>query len=209
MSPLITPFKIGLTGGIGSGKSTVATLFEAHGIKVIDSDAISHQLTQPGGGAIEAIRAEFGDSYLSANGSLNRDRMRQLVFSDTTAKQRLEAILHPLIRLQMLAEGKASAELSPYLLLAIPLLFETENYLTLVQRTLVVDCPEVIQIDRTIQRSGLTEQQVRAIMSRQIDRSERLRLADDVIQNNTDREALRLQVAHFHRLYIELSARSG
>ena len=135
--------------------------------------------------------------------------MRQLVFSDTTAKQRLEAILHPLIRLQMLAQEKASAELSPYLLLAIPLLFETANYLTLVQRTLVVDCAETIQIERTIQRSCLTEQQVRAIMARQIARSERLRLADDVIQNHTDREALRLQVAHFHRLYIELSTRSG
>ena len=209
MSLLITPFKIGLTGGIGSGKSTVATLFEEYGIKVIDSDAISHQLTQPGGNAIEAIRAEFGETYLSTNGALNRDRMRQLVFSDTSAKQRLEAILHPLIRLQMLAQEKASAELSPYLLLAIPLLFETANYLALVQRTLVVDCPETIQIERTIQRSGLTERQVRAIMARQIARSERLRLADDVIQNHTDREALRLQVAHFHRLYIDLSTRSG
>jgi len=209
MSLLITPFKIGLTGGIGSGKSTVATLFEEYGIKVIDSDAISHQLTQPGGNAIEAIRAEFGETYLSTNGALNRDRMRQLVFSDTTAKQRLESILHPLIRSQMLAQEKASAELSPYLLLAIPLLFETANYLSLVQRTLVVDCTETIQIERTIQRSGLTEPQVRAIMARQIKRSERLRLADDVIQNNTDREALRLQVAHFHRLYIDLSTRSG
>jgi dephospho-CoA kinase len=209
MSHLITPFKVGLTGGIGSGKSTVATLFEEYGIKVIDSDAISHQLTQPGGDATEVIRAEFGESYLATNGALNRERMRQLVFSDTAAKQRLEAILHPLIRLQMLVQEKAYAELSPYLLLAIPLLFETANYLALVQRTLVVDCAETIQIERTIQRSGLTEHQVRAIMARQIARSERLRLADDVIQNNTDREALRLQVAHFHRLYIDLSTRSG
>ena len=209
MSSLIKPFKVGLTGGIGSGKSTVAAMFEEYGIAVIDSDEISHQLTQPGGDAIEAIRAEFGDSYLSKNGALDRGRMRQLVFADTTAKQRLEAILHPLIRLQMLAKEKASAELSPYLLLAIPLLFESVNYLPLVQRTLVVDCAEATQINRTIQRSGLTEQQVRAIMDAQISRTERLRLADDVIQNNADREALRLQVARFHRLYIDLSARSG
>ena len=209
MSSLIKPFKVGLTGGIGSGKSTVATMFGEYGITVIDSDEISHQLTQPGGDAIEAIRAEFGDSYLATSGALDRGRMRQLVFADSMAKQRLEAILHPLIRLQMLAREAASSELSPYLLLAIPLLFESVNYLPLVQRTLVVDCAETIQIDRTIQRSGLTEQQVRAIMTAQISRAERLRWADDVIRNNADREALRLQVAHFHRLYIDLSARSG
>ena len=199
--------QVGLTGGIGSGKSTVAGLFEEYGVTVIDSDAISHQLTQQGGGAMEAIRSAFGDRYLLANGALDRGRMRQLVFADVTAKQRLEAILHPLIRVQMLDEAK-SAKNSPYLLLAIPLLFETSNYLPLVQRTLAVDCQETTQITRTMQRSKLTEVEVRAIMSKQISRSERLRVADDIIQNDDGLDALRQQVAKLHLRYINLSARS-
>ena len=132
---------------------------------------------------------------------------RQLVFSDISAKQRLEAILHPLIRLQMLAQAE-SVKNSPYLLLAIPLLFETSNYLPLVQRTLIVDCAETTQIVRAMQRSGLTELEVRAIMAKQISRSERLRAADDVIQNDAGLDALRLQVANLHQRYIALSAGS-
>lgn len=199
---------VGLTGGIGSGKTTVAAMFAEYGITVIDSDAIAHRLTQSGGDAIEAMRSAFGDSYLSANGALDRARMRQLVFSDISAKQRLEAILHPLIRVQMLAQAEASAAISPYLLLAIPLLFETSNYLPLVQRTLAVDCAEDTQIARAMQRSGLTEQEVRAIMAQQISRSERLRVADDIIQNDAGLDALRQQVAGLHQRYIALSAGS-
>jgi dephospho-CoA kinase len=201
-------YRIGLTGGIGSGKSTVAAMFAEYGVTVIDSDAIAHSLTQPGGDAIEAIRSTFGAGYLSANGALDRARMRQLVFSDISAKQRLEAILHPLIHMQMLARAEASAEISPYLLLAIPLLFETLNYLPLVQRTLAVDCAEDTQIARAMQRSGLTEQEVRAIMAQQISRSERLRVADDIIQNDAGLDALRQQVVDLHRRYIALSAGS-
>ncbi len=201
-------YRVGLTGGIGSGKSTVAALFAECGVAIIDSDAISHGLTQPGGGAIEAIRTAFGDSYLSASGALDRARMRQLVFSDIAAKQRLEAILHPLIRAQMLAQAEATTEIAPYLLLVIPLLFETANYRELVQRTLVVDCTEPTQIARAMQRSGLTEHEVRAIMAQQISRVERLRRADDIIQNDAELDVLRLQVAQLHQRYIDHSAGS-
>jgi dephospho-CoA kinase len=201
-------YRIGLTGGIGSGKSTVATLFAECGVRVIDSDAISHSLTQAGGGAIEAIRTAFGDSYIDSSGALDRARMRQLIFSDVATKQHLEAILHPLIRAQMLAQAEAAAKIAPYLLLVIPLLFETANYRELVQRTLVVDCAEAAQIARAMRRSGLTEQEVRAIMAQQISRAERLRRADDTIQNDAELDTLRLQVAHLHQRYIALSAGS-
>ena len=198
--------RIGLTGGIGCGKSTVASLFAEHGVTVIDSDVISHRLTGTGGAAIEAIRAAFGDSYIDAGGALDRPRMRQLIFSDFDAKQRLQAILHPLIRAQML--GEVSENASPYLLLVIPLLFETGNYLEQLQRVLVVDCAESLQISRAMQRSGLTEQEVRAIMGQQIPRGERLRRADDILTNEAGMDALRSQVAQFHRRYIDFSAGS-
>ncbi len=199
-------YSIGLTGGIGSGKSTVAALFKECGATVIDSDAISHQLTQPAGAAIAPLRAAFGDDCLDASGALDRPRMRQRVFSDPAAKQRLENILHPLIRAQMqaLAEGTAAA---PYLLLVVPLLFET-GYHKLVQRTLVVDCAETIQVLRTMRRNGLDEQEVRAIMAQQITRAERLQRADDIIQNDADLDALRSIVTQLHRRYLAISAGS-
>lgn len=199
---------IGLTGGIGSGKSTVATLLAECGAAIIDSDAISHHLTQPGAAAMGAIRSEFGDSYIDARGALDRARMRQLVFSDPDAKQRLEAILHPLIYAQILEQAKTAANTFPYLVLVIPLLFETKNYLQLVHRTLAVDCAEATQIARAMQRSGLTENEVRAIMNQQISRSERLQRADDIIQNDTGLDELRLQVMSLHQRYIALSAGS-
>ena len=200
-------YGIGLTGGIGSGKSTVATLFKECGVTVIDSDEISHQLTQPSGAAIAAIRAAFGDSCVDASGALDRPRMRQLVFSDPAAKQRLEGILHPLIRARMLAQAKASAA-SPCLLLVVPLLFETQNYRELVRRTLVVDCAEATQVARAMRRSGLSEHEVRAIMAQQISRAERLRRADDTIQNDGDLQSLRHQVEQLHWRYLALSAGS-
>ena len=199
---------VGLTGGIGSGKSTVATLFKECGVTVIDSDVISHQLTQPGGGAIAVIRAAFGDSYIDASGALDRQKMRQLVFSDHAAKQRLEGILHPLIHARMLAQAETSAAATPYLLLVIPLLFETGNYLKLLQRTLVVDCAEATQVVRAMRRSGLSEHEVHSIMAQQISRAERLRRADDIIQNDGDIESLRQQVEQSHQRYLALSAGS-
>ncbi|MDR0480415.1 MAG: dephospho-CoA kinase [Gallionellaceae bacterium] len=190
--------RIGLTGGIGSGKSTVAALFSELGVPVVDSDEISRQLTASGGAAMARIRAEFGDAYVDAAGALNRVRMRREIFSDAVAKQRLEAILHPLIRAQMQAQADAAGD-APYVLLVVPLLFENPDYRALVTRALVVDCTEQQQIDRAMARSGLSEQEVRAIMRQQISRAERLRLADDIIENRAEPEALRGQVAALHR----------
>lgn len=198
---------VGLTGGIGSGKSTVAELFQESGAAVIDSDLLSHQLAQAGGEAIPEIRAAFGPEFLDANGALDRAKMRQLVFSNPDAKRRLESILHPMIRSHMLAQALAT-ETAPYVLLVVPLLFETPNYHELVQRTLVVDCPEATQIARTMQRSSLSEAEVRAIMAQQLARPERLRRADDVIHNDGTMDQLRQQVAELHILYTRLSSGS-
>jgi len=198
-------YRIGLTGGIGSGKSTVAELFQELGITVIDSDAISHQLTQTGGAAIALIRATFGTEYLNADNALNRSKMRQRIFSDPAAKRQLESILHPLIRAQMQAQAQ-TATTSPYLLLVVPLLFETPNYRELVQHTLVVDCEEATQIARAMQRSSLNEPEVHAIMAQQMSRAERLRLADDVVSNDGSINELRQQVAQLHRHYLHRSS---
>lgn len=206
-------YRVGLTGGIGSGKSTVASLFKECGVLVIDSDVISHQITQSGGIAITAIRTTFGDDYIDASGALNRVLMRQLIFSDHAAKLKLEAILHPLIRAQILAQvadaNINSTLASSYLLLVIPLLFETPNYRELVQRTLVVDCGETTQVARTMQRSGVDEQTVRTVMASQITRAERLRLADEIIQNDGDLDTLRQQIAKLHQHYLAISSGIG
>jgi dephospho-CoA kinase len=196
---------IGLTGGIGCGKSTVAALLQKLGACIIDSDAISHQLTQAGGAAIEPIRNAFGADYIDASGALDRVRMRHLIFSDNAAKKRLEDILHPLIRTQMLAQIQATTSNAPYFLLVIPLLFETASYQKLIQRSLVVDCTEATQIARTMQRSGMNEQEVRAIMAQQIARTERLRLANDIISNDKNLDALLQQAEALHQSYMALS----
>ena len=197
-------YRVGLSGGIGSGKSTVAALFHELGIEVVDSDAISHRLTQAGGGAIQLIEKEFGKGCINGDGAMDRARMRRLVFADDAAKQRLEAILHPMIRSEMLAQADAAR--SPYVLLVVPLLFEAPGYRELVRRALVVDCSETTQIERTKQRNGLTEEEVRAIMARQIARPERLKLADDIIRNDGSLADLREQVAHWHRIYLDRSS---
>ncbi len=194
---------VGLTGGIGSGKSTVAALFAEHGAGIVDTDAISHLLTQPGGGAIAAIRAGFGNDYLTDDGALDRVRMRGLVFSDAAAKQRLEQILHPLI-LEQAKTQLRQLQAKPYILVVVPLLPESPAYRQLVQRVLVVDCEENTQIARVIGRSRMKEGEVRAIIALQTLRADRLRLADDVIRNDTTLENLAGQVAVLHERYTKM-----
>lgn len=191
---------VGLTGGIGSGKSTVAALFAEHGAGIVDTDAIAHELTQTGGEAIAAIRDAFGDGYLADNGALNRAKMRGLIFSDAAAKQRLEQILHPLIREHARAQLRRLQD-RPYIILVVPLLPESPAFRQLVQRVLVVDCDEDTQVARVSGRSGLTEAQARAIVASQTARAARLQLADDVICNDTDLDSLDAQVAALHERY--------
>ena len=197
-------FAVGLTGGIGSGKTTVADMFAAHGASVIDTDYIAHQLTVTGGAAIASIRAQFGDRFLTSNGAMDRARMRDCVFADMAAKTRLEAILHPLIRVE--TERAAAQARGPYLLFVVPLLVESGNWKQRVSRVLVVDCPEQLQIDRVMQRSGLSDAQVRAIMATQASRTARLTAADDVLLNDGEPAALTPQVNRLHALYTELAA---
>ncbi len=204
-----TRFTVGLTGGIGSGKTTAANLFAAHGAAIIDTDVIAHQLTAPDGKAIAAIRDTFGNDFIAANGAMNRVKMREHVFSDHSAKLRLEAILHPLIR----SETALAAEqaVGAYLILVVPLLVESGNWQQRASRILVVDCDETTQIQRVLHRdtqkdahSTLNEAQVRAIMATQASRQQRLAIADDVITNNVDTASLEQQVTQLHAFYLSL-----
>ena len=197
------PFCVGLTGGIASGKSSAATLFEELGAAVVDTDAIAHELTRPRTVAMAGIRDAFGPTYVAADGSLERAKMRQLVFSDPAAKAKLEAILHPLIREQ--ARARIGATQQPYVIVVVPLLIETGAYRDLIQRVLVVDCSEELQVARAMQRSHLKESEVRAILAAQLPRAERLRGADDVIDNNGGIEALRQQIQQLHAKYLALA----
>lgn len=194
---------VGLTGGIGSGKTSVSHLFAELGAGVVDTDEISHRLTAPNGAAMAAIRRAFGDEFVTANGALDRAAMRALIFTDSTARTRLEAILHPMIRaLALKAVAQSDA---PYVILVVPLLLETGSYRKVVQRVLVVDCDERLQIARTMQRAALTEEQVRAIMTSQLSRTERLAAADDIIDNNDGLDDLRQQVKALHQAYLALA----
>ncbi|MBZ0142940.1 MAG: dephospho-CoA kinase [Rhodocyclaceae bacterium] len=197
-------FIVGLTGGIGSGKSAAATLFEQLGATVVDTDAIAHALTAPGGAAIVPIRAAFGDEVIDARGALDRAAMRRKVFADASAKARLEGILHPMIRAE--ADRRSAAARSAYVVLVVPLLVESGGYRSRVQRVAVVDCPEEMQVARVMARSGLSAEEARAIMAAQVDRQARLAVADDVIDNGGELAALRPQVEALHRRYIEMAA---
>ncbi|MDT3737709.1 MAG: dephospho-CoA kinase [Denitratisoma sp.] len=197
-------FLVGLTGGIGSGKSAAASLFEALGAAVVDTDVIAHELTAPGGAAIESIRCAFGDKVIDARGALDRAVMRLKVFADASAKARLEAILHPLIRAE--ADRRSAAARAPYVVLVVPLLVESGGYRSRVRRVVVVDCPEEVQVARVMSRSGLSAEEARAIMAAQVSREQRLAVADDVIDNGGDLAALRPQVEALHRRYLEMAA---
>ena len=194
------PYVVGLTGGIGSGKSTVANLFRELGADVIDTDEIAHALTAARGAAMDAIRTAFGAQYVTPEGALDRGRMRQLVFSDRDARRRLEAILHPMIRDQTAARTRASS--APYVVLVVPLLLESGAYQSTVDRVAVVDCDEAAQIERTRLRSGLRDDEVRAIIASQIPRKERLARANDVVRNDGAPDELRPQVERLHRAYL-------
>lgn len=195
---------IGLTGGIGSGKSAAAERFAELGVPVIDTDVIAHELTRPGGQALDAIRASFGDAVIAVDGSLDRPMLRRRVFGDPAARRQLEAILHPLILHEV--KTRLAALSAPYAVAVIPLLVETGAYDSLLDRIAVVDCPEELQIARTVARSGLTHEEVSAILAAQATRRARLAAADDVIVNTGTLAALRDEVDALHQRYLTLAA---
>ena len=193
------PLVVGLTGGIGSGKSAAAALFAEHGAIVVDTDVIAHELSAPGGAAIPALREAFGDASIGADGALDRAAMRALIFSDPAAKARLEAILHPLIR--SISAERVRAATGPYVVLVVPLLIESGHWAERCDRVVVVDCPEEVQLARVMARSKLTEAQVRAIMATQASRAQRCAAAQEIIDNAGDFDSLRAQVDVLHQLY--------
>lgn len=195
-------FRVGLTGGIASGKSTVASLFAALGVPIIDTDQISRDLVAPGTPLLARIAEKLGPAVLAADGSLDRRAVRDLVFRDPKARAELESLTHPAIREEM--ERRADAAASPYTLLAIPLLVE-KGSAHVVDRVLVVDCEENQQIRRLQARDGATLEQARAILAAQATRAARIAAADDVIRNDGDLHALRDRVAELHASYLELA----
>ncbi|WP_031433773.1 dephospho-CoA kinase [Methylomarinum vadi] len=194
--------RIGLTGGIGSGKSTVSKLFQKLGIPVIDADLIAHQIVEPGQPALIQLAQTFGERFLNADGRLNRAELRKLVFSEPAQKKRLEQLLHPLIYRRI--EEEIEKLDSPYCILSVPLLLETKMT-SLVDRVLVIDCPVETQIERVKNRDGLPNEQIRSIIASQASREERLSCADDVIDNSKPAAQLAEQVKKLHNLYLKRS----
>ena len=193
---------IGLTGGIGCGKTAVTERFARLGVPIIDADRVAREVVEPGQSALEKIRLRFGDELLRSDGSLKRDRLRELIFSDEQARLELETILHPLIRRRM--RDRLKTLKTDYAILAIPLLLETGQGET-VNRILVVDCPEDTQIRRVCSRDGISGKRVRKILSAQSSRPERLAAADDVIDNSGTLSELAPQIQALHQSYLVLS----
>ena len=198
-------FSVGLTGGIGCGKTTVADMFAALGASVIDTDQIAHSLTAPHGAAMPALLAEFGEDFATPEGALDRAKMRALVFSDATARARLEAILHP--RIRDATAAAAAIATGPYTIFVVPLLIESGTWRERVTRVLAIDCSEDTQVARVMTRSGLSAEQVRAIMAAQVTRAQRLAAADDVVNNDEGLDELRPQVERLHAHYLSYSKR--
>jgi dephospho-CoA kinase len=196
-------FRIGLTGGIASGKSAVADVFTELGAAVVDTDAVARDVVAPGESGLEAVAAEFGSDVLLPNGELDRRALRSIVFSDPQRREVLESILHPLIRARTL-QVIASLE-APYVIVVVPLLLET-GFAELVERILVVDCPEAQQLERLRQRDDVGESEARAMLAAQTDRQTRLARADDVIDNSGSIEATRAQVKALHERYLAMAA---
>lgn len=195
---------VGLTGGIGSGKSTVADLFVEQGAGLVDTDAIARELTLAGGAAMPLLAAEFGPQIIAADGALDRAAMRQQAFADPSARSRLEGILHPLIR--QMSRQRCLAAPEPYVILAVPLLVESGTYRERCDRILVVDCPESLQVERVMARNGLSAEEVEAIMAAQATRQQRLAAADDVVLNDGGKAELVGQVNVLHANYLALLA---
>jgi dephospho-CoA kinase len=196
-------FVVGLTGGIGSGKSVVADLFVQRGAGLVDTDAIAHRLTGARGEAIQALRDTFGDAFITPAGALDRVRMRDHVFAEPAARARLEGVLHPLIRARSREEVAASR--APYVVLAVPLLVESGGWNARCDRVLVVDCPVAVQRARVQARSAIPADEIDRIIAAQASRAARLAVADDVIDNSGDRAALAGQVDRLHERYVRLA----
>jgi dephospho-CoA kinase len=199
---LLRPYIVGLTGGIGSGKSTACALFAELGVEIVDADHVSRSVVAPGSPALQQLREQFGDAVVTRDGSLDRAWLRSRIFSDAAVRQQVEALLHPLIRSAMLEQIQRSR--SAWLILAAPLLLENRAY-DFVDRVLVIDADEAIQVARTSKRDHASEDEVRRIMQVQLPRSERLARADDVISNNGDTASLRRQVQEYSTLYQKLA----
>lgn len=197
-------YVVALTGGIASGKSAVTRRFEAHGMAVYDADVAAREVVKPGSEGLQAIVDRFGSEALDAAGQLDRASMRLRVFEDETARRTLEAITHPRVRTWL--REHAEADRGPYCLLAIPLLAENIDHYRWVQRILVVDAPEAVQLERLMKRDGIDAVLAQRMIERQASRSQRLALADDVIENGGDEAALDAAVAELHAHYLALAA---
>lgn len=199
-------YRVGLTGGIASGKSTVCEMFRENGIDIIDADQISHQLIYPESPALLAVVDAFGDGVLNDLGDLNRGKLRELVFNDPDRRRQLESILHPMILDEM--KKRVQSSTSSYCILDIPLLIE-QQLQAMVDRVVVIDVPSDTQRQRLRNRETITEPMIDAILASQLDRSERMRQADDVIDNSMGLEQTRVQVEELHRFYLTLVAQQG
>jgi dephospho-CoA kinase len=197
-------YVVGLTGGIGSGKTAVAAAFATLGVEIVDADALAHRISAAGAQGFAAIRGAFGDAIVGADGELDRTALRRLVFADGAARRRLEGILHPLIRAE--AERQVRGFLGAYGIVVVPLLLEHEGLRSIIDRILVVDCPEDEQVRRVVARSGLSIEEVRAIMATQFDRARRRAAADDIVDNSGTISAIAPQVRSLDWRYRELAA---
>ena len=195
---------IGLTGGIGSGKTAVSDLLAKFGAGIVDTDLIAHQITAPHGAAIALIEKQFGSDFISADGALNRDKMRSLVFSKPEARKSLEAITHPLIRQETSKQAlRISKESAPYLVFVVPLLLESGSWNSLIDLLVVVDCPIETQIQRVMQRSNLHREELERILAAQASREERLKHADVVIENQGSLQDLEVEVQNLHQKILQ------
>jgi dephospho-CoA kinase len=196
-------YSIGLTGGIGSGKSTIAAMLQQLGAGIVDADALVHELIAPSGAAVEALRREFGAEAIAADGGLDRAWMRARAFGDADVRRRLEAVLHPQVRAEARERAIALSTLVPYIVFVIPLLVESGDWKSRVQRILVVDCVETTQVSRVAERPGMDEKSARAILHAQATRQSRLAIADDVLYNEAPWADIQSRVALLHRHYVQ------